>query len=447
MIKPYDLVIIGGGISGTALLYTLVNYSNIKNIALIEKYPKLAQVNSKLNNNSQTLHFGDIETNYTLEKAKSVKRAATMVRNYILKHDKEKETYSKTHKIVLAIGNKEVNELEKRYREFKTLFPKMKKLNKKEIAKLEPEVFKRRDEKENIMAILGEEGYAIDFGALSRSFVKNSLELKKKKIDIFLNEKVIRIEKNKIKYKVLMENKELNAKAVAVTAGAHSLLFAKSLGYGKDYSLLMISGNFYITSRKMVNGKIYTMQNKKLPFAAVHADPEVHDKNITRFGPTAKMLFMLERHNYKTIKEYFKSANLNLKAFKSFLKIVFDKTRFGYMFKNNLLFEIPILGKILFTKEARKIIPDIKARDLTKARGYGGVRPQIVNTKTGELMLGEAKIIGDRIIFNMTPSPGASTCLKNAEEDAKNIVGFLGKNYKFNSNKFEKDFSSNFLNG
>ncbi len=64
-----DVAIIGGGISGTALLYLLARYTDIGHIALLEKYPAVAQINSHGRNNSQTLHCGDIETNYTLEKA------------------------------------------------------------------------------------------------------------------------------------------------------------------------------------------------------------------------------------------------------------------------------------------------------------------------------------------------------------------------------------------
>lgn len=79
----YEVAIIGGGISGTALLYSLSNYTNINRIVLIEKYEEVALVNSHENSNSQTLHFGDIETNYTLEKAQTVKRAADLVKNYI----------------------------------------------------------------------------------------------------------------------------------------------------------------------------------------------------------------------------------------------------------------------------------------------------------------------------------------------------------------------------
>ena len=40
-------------------------------------------------------------------------------------------------------------------------------------------------------------------------------------------------------------------------------------------------------------------------------------------------------------------------------------------------------------------------------------------------ILGEGKIVGDDIIFNMTPSPGASVCLYNAMRDAEQIAKFV----------------------
>jgi len=71
----------------------------------------------------------------------------------------------------------------------------------------------------------------------------------------------------------------------------------------------------------------------------------------------------------------------------------------------------------------------------------GGMRPQIVNKYERKLIMGEAKILGDKAIFNMTPSPGASTCLKNGENDAYKLLEFLGKDYKFDEHKFKKDFN------
>ena len=234
--------------------------------------------------------------------------------------------------------------------------------------------------------------------------------------------------------------KTIKARAVAVEAGAHSLLLAKSLGYGKDYALLSVAGSFYLTPR-LLRGKVYTVQLKKLPFAAIHGDPEVDDPNITRFGPTAKVLPMLERHNYSTVVEYFKTAGLSLRAIASFLKILADWTILKYIVLN-LIYDFPVIGKRLFIKQVRKIVPSIRLRDLQFAQGYGGIRPQVVNLDSRSLELGEAKIVGKNILFNITPSPGASTCLQNAQEDTERLINFLGTEYQFDREKFLQDLSN-----
>jgi malate dehydrogenase (quinone) len=67
--------------------------------------------------------------------------------------------------------------------------------------------------------------------------------------------------------------------------------------------------------------------------------------------------------------------------------------------------------------------------DLVFAEGYGGMRPQIINKETHDLMMGEAKLTVGGAIFNMTPSPGASTSLAIAEKDARQICEHLGKKF------------------
>jgi malate dehydrogenase (quinone) len=198
-----------------------------------------------------------------------------------------------------------------------------------------------------------------------------------------------------------------------------------------------MAGSFYIAP-KILNGKVYTIQVPKLPFAAIHGDPEVHNENITRFGPTAKPIFQLERHNASSFFEYWKTFGLGINPIISLSKIIFDKVLFVYMFMN-FLYELPYIGKRLFIKEIRMIVPSIKLKEIRFAKGFGGTRPQIVNNTTRKLEMGEAKLSGDRIIFNITPSPGASTCLGNAYSDTYKIIEFLGGKYSFNSKAFEKD--------
>lgn len=433
----YEVAIIGSGISGTALLYSLSNYTNINRIVLIEKYKQVALVNSHKNSNSQTLHFGDIETNYTLEKAQTVKRAANLVKNYILKNDPQQQTYSKYHKMVLAVGKEQTEELQQRYKQFKSLFPKLKLINREEIELLEPNVVKNRSPEEEILALSTEEGYTIDFQKLAQSFLNKSIEHSTKSIDLMMETKVNRLEKEGELYYIQTNKCIVTAKVVVFTTGAYSLLFAKSLGYGKDYALLDVAGSFYLAPG-VLNGKVYTVQLKKIPFAAIHGDSEVHDPSKTRFGPTAKVTLLLEKRNYATIFDYFRTSGISLKAFISFFNILSEKVFWQYIIKN-YLYDIPLIGKRLFLKEARKIVPSLQLSDLRLAKEYGGIRPQIINLQTRRLELGEAKIVGKDILFNITPSPGASTCLQNAFDDTEKIISFLGQGFSFDKHRFLKN--------
>ena len=435
----YDVAIVGGGVCGTALLYSLSQYTNVGKIALIEKNSEVALVNSKQSSNSQTLHFGDIETNYSLEKAKRVNRAAMMVKNYLLKNDVAREMHTLYHKMVLAIGEVEAEFIKERYEKFKTLFPALRIVDKQELSELEPKVVEGRGEDEEMIALFTPDGYTIDFQKLSQSFIKNATKDTDKSIEIMTDTRVKSIEPAGNLYRLELNGKEILAKAVAVTSGAHSLLFAKRLGYGQDYALLSAAGSFYFAPA-LLKGKVYMVQMKKLPFAAIHGDPEVHDASQTRFGPTAKVLPMLERHRYSTVLEYFKTAGLSWDAFRSFFAIASDLTILWYLIMN-FIYDLPIIGKLFFIHKVRKIVPSVKLSELKYAKGYGGIRPQIVNLKSRKMELGQAKILGKNIIFNITPSPGASTCLKSAEDDTKQLIEFLGEDYWFNQEKFSADLA------
>lgn len=435
----YDVIIVGGGVSGTALLYTLCRYTDVKNIALVEKYADFGLVNSAATMNSQTLHFGDIETNYTIEKARKVKRSADMVMRY-LETEKQKDSstklFIKVPKMVLAVGRDQVEVLRARFRPFGELFPKLRMIGREEIGAIEPRIVQGRDPNEELLALITEDGYTVDFGRLSHSFVNNAKH-ENPGVNVMLSTKVRKITRTGDGYKVLTSNGELESTAVVVTAGSHSLKLAKSLGYGMNYSILSMAGSFY-TGPKVLNGKVYTMQVAKLPFAAIHGDPEVHDENVTRFGPTAKPIFFLERYNFPTFFEYWQTFGLGIKPILSILKISSDRVIFNYLLKN-VVYDIPYFGKRSFLKEIRKIVPEIKLEEIKFARKVGGTRPQTINNTTKKLEMGEAKLVGNNIIFNITPSPGASTCLGNAFEDTAKLMEFLGNKYSFNKDKFEWD--------
>lgn len=436
--KEFDVIIIGAGISGAALFYELARYSNIKNIALLEKYNAPATINSKATSNSQTIHCGDIETNYSFEKASKVKPDADMLIRYALKEKEEGNTFVYSHqKMVLAVGEEECAYLEKRFEEFKSLYDYVEFFDKTKLKELEPKVvlgkdgIKDRNEKVVAMGARAGKSYTtIDFAKTSASFIKNACKEDKNTLVAF-NQEVVKIEQKEGYFLVFTQNYEqYRAKAVVVNAGAHSLYLAHKMGLGLDKSCWPVAGSFYLTKQKLLNGKVYTVQNPKLPFAALHGDPDIMADMNTRFGPTALVIPKLERyHGLKSMPEFFEALKFDKIVAKVSLDMLKDKTVRNYIFYN-YLYEIPFLNKYLFAKQVGKIIPSLKPDDIYYANGFGGVRPQVIDKTNQQLLLGEASIKDiEGIIFNMTPSPGATSCLGNAKKDSLSICKYLGAEF------------------
>jgi malate dehydrogenase (quinone) len=439
----YDVIVIGGGISGAALFYELAKYTDIENIALLEKYEALATLNTKGTSNSQTIHFGDIETNYTAEKAAKVKRTADMIVKYCLQYGYEGKLMFSHQKMAIGVGDTEVAFMRKRYEEFKSIFPYLEVYEKEKLKEIEPKLVYDEDGKERPESIVGVgvqgEYSTVDFGKMTESLVENAQAVEGKRTDVFLNTEVTKITHEGKTHRVeTRDGKTFTADFVVVNAGAHSLYLAHQMGHGLDYGCLPVAGSFYMTTKKILTGKVYMVQNPKLPFAALHGDPDILANGFTRFGPTALVLPKLERyHGNKTVIDFVKTLQFDSNIAKIFKDLLQDATIRNYIFRN-FLFEIPVMNKRLFLKDARKIVPSLQLEDIEYAEGFGGVRPQVLNKKERKLMLGEASVNpGTGIIFNMTPSPGATSCLGNAERDVKLLCAHLGKT--FDENRFQKD--------
>ncbi|WP_314987505.1 FAD-dependent oxidoreductase [uncultured Campylobacter sp.] len=442
--KHYEVIIIGGGITGSALAYVLAEFSGIENIALLEKYEGLATLNSKASANSQTIHCGDIETNYDLQKATEVKRKADMIVKYCQKHGYENKFLFHGQKMALGVGESEVELIKDRFEKFKELYPYLQLFDKEELKKIEPKlVFDGCGEEraEDIVAMGVQSGVytTIDYGAMANSFVQNAKSVEGKTCDLYLNTEVQNITKVGDKLYIRTANRlSLSADFVVVDAGAHSLWLAHKMGLGQDFSTICIAGSFYLTKQKLLNGKVYMVQNPKLPFAALHGDPDLLADGCTRFGPTALTLPKLERYKgCRSVPEFFQSLNFDMDVAKVIWQNFGDSEVRDFLIRN-IGFEIPILGKKLFVKNARKIIPSIREEDIYYAKGFGGVRPQVISHSQKKLLLGEARI-GENpgIIFNMTPSPGATSCLGNALRDAKGACEYLG--VSFDDAKFDAE--------
>ena len=445
-----DVLIVGGGVCGTALLFELARYTDVARIGLVERYDQLAQVNSKATNNSQTIHCGDIETNYTLEKAIRVKRTAEMIVHYaaLLDPSTRERCVFRTPKMVLGVGDQECAFLRQRFDQFSPYFPAMELLEKEEIAEWEPHVALHQGafRPEELVAIGIRRTYtAVDYEALAESFVAQAeaaLHGSDRLMTIQMGTKVTAIRAEGEGYAVTLcpttggPSRQVVARHVVVNAGAHSLLMAQQMGFGLDYSCLPVAGSFYFAP-DLLRGKVYTVQNDKLPFAAIHGDPDVRAPGKTRFGPTALLLPLLERYKPESFWDFLKVLRLDWSVLAVFWQLLRIADIRNYIFKN-LLFEVPWLRRHLFLADARKIVPSMALADLSFAEGYGGVRPQLINKQEKRLMLGEASIRPlPGLVFNVTPSPGGTCCLGNAATDVAAIAERLG--CQFDRSRLERE--------
>jgi malate dehydrogenase (quinone) len=426
--RTADLVIVGGGISGAALLFAAARYSSIARIVLIEKYPALARVNSAATHNSQTLHCGDIETNYTLAKALKVKRAAQLVANYAARLAPDEPLLHRYPKMVLGVGPDECARLRARFTEFAPHYSWLRLYEKADIARIEPRVVKTGDERERAEELVacGAEGEpcAANFAALTNSFATHA-RLANHDIELAFDTRVRRLRAAGGAFAVETDRGVVSAGSVVVSAGGHSLFLAQQMGHGREFSVLPVAGSFYFAP-KVLNGKVYTVQNDKLPFAAIHGDPDLLVPDATRFGPTALILPELERYHLASVADFLRVARFDTALVRVLADMFVDRDIRRYILKNTL-FELPVIRRHLFLREARKIVPGLRVEDLRFARGFGGLRPQLVDRRQKKLLLGEAKIDpGNGVIFNMTPSPGASSCLDNAMQDLALVARHLG---------------------
>jgi len=433
--KRDRVVIIGAGVTGTAAAKVLLEYTNVSQVILIEKRSGVAQVNSHPLNNAQTSHDGSTETNYDLGHALRIKPSATALRRYAVSKGDPK-LFQKTLRMCLAVGPKEVLLLEKRYREFKPHYPDLHLAYREELARIEPKVVEGRDRSEIISALVSTEGFIINYQELAKHFLADAE--RDPRFKAVFNSSVKKIVRRDDLYLIQTDSFTISADVVLFASGPYSLLFAQQLGYGTDYAILPVAGSFY-SSGEFLRNKVYRVQIEGMPFAAIHGDPDILDMRDTRFGPTTKPLPLMERHQYGTSKDFLRLPLLStLRGLGSLLKIIWSKQLLTYVIKN-ILFDLPVIGPALFLREVRPIVPTIRYRDLKLRRGAGGIRPQIVNLKTQELEMGDATLVGENAIFNTTPSPGASVCLGNAHRDAKKIVGFLGPDYYFDEDKFQRE--------
>jgi malate dehydrogenase (quinone) len=404
---------------------------------MLESKSAVGLVNSNPFNNAQTGHIGDKETNYNLLAALKMRHRGILMRNYLLQSGAP-GLFKRGPGMVLAVDQAEVETLEQRFEEFRAHYPDLTLIRGQEIGDVEPMVMLGRTGKS--CALLSE-SYTINYQRLAQCFIEDSKAVCPGFV-ISFNTALEHIERIDGGYYVRTNTgEEIIAKVVMFAAGSYSLHYAHKLGYANNLGILAVKADFF-TSKRVLNGKVYRVQDEGNPWARIHADSDITDSGITRYGPTTKPVPFMEPRHFSTIIDYLKQPTATPKGIWVLGNILIRRNLVGYV-AENLAYGLPLVGPHFFAKPAQEIIPTITAADLHIRPNAGGIRPQIVDMDTWKLEMGERKIVGigdDHFIADTTPSPGASSSLANGETNVAQITEWLGPGYFFDRVRFNQRF-------
>ena len=417
-----DFSKVGGGIVGEAfdLVASFTNASGYS----FEKNPDYALVNSNTTQNANTPHRGDNETNFSLAKSLTMKGSHTLMMGFV--ENNAPEAYETMPSMALAVGDEESRDLRERFRTISPYYPGLELLDRKGIERVQEILVRGRAKGLDMAAQYRTDGAAVDYHLATKAMTRVSRH-QSLSIEYYLNTKVEEVVRGKDFFEIHTDTgQSFKSRFLNISAGPYSLLFAKAFGCYKeamvghtaytanDYGIIPMAGNFY-EADCLINGKVYTMNPPKFPFASIHVDKSIHRPWFMRFGPTTNFVPFMERRHRETFGDFRHSGLLTPRGLRKGVEFLFnDLEMVGYLYRN-FVYQMPIIGKRSFLKNAvQKIIPTMRLDDLRFLDDDGGLRPQLFNILTGELEMGTGKFLGPNVVCNVTPSPGASDSIRCA---------------------------------
>lgn len=198
-------------------------------------------------------------------------------------------------------------------------------------------------------------------------------------------------------------------------AGSHGDRVAHKCGLAKEYRILPFKGTYkkLVHQRQsLVRGNIYPVPNLRTPFLGIHLTRTADNEILV--GPTA--IPACGRENY---------GLLDGLSGESFLILLRDSV---LMFRNRDFRSVALSEpKKYFThfvlNEARKLVPELSANDLTHTE-HMGIRAQLVNWHTKKLVMDYVVLPHRDSIHVLNPISPAFTSSMAFAKDV--VTGLLG---------------------
>lgn len=383
--KSFDILVIGGGIIGTATALSLQKTSKL-NILLIETEKKLAF--HQTGNNSGVIHSGLYYKPGSL-KAKNCAEGREMLYNFCAENN---IPYEMCGKIVVAANESELNALDELYnRGVVNGLNGIKKLSAEEIRTYEPH-------STGIAGIFVPQTGIVDYSIVTDAYAKlfldggGYLETKCKFLSL-INSKGELI--------AVTTKGEFKTKFLVNCGGLYCDRIAQLCGVNPGLQIIPFRGEYYKLKKEkehLVKNLIYPVPDPRFPFLGVHFTRMM--KGGIEAGPNAVLAFKREGYTKKD----FSAADVSQMFFYSgFWKMAskYYRMGFGEFYRS--------FSKKAFVSALQKLIPEILEADIEP--GGAGVRAQALEPD-GKLVDDFRIVEAKRMVHVLNaPSPAATASL------------------------------------
>lgn len=383
--KGFDILVIGGGIIGTATALSLQNNSNLR-ILLIEAEKELAH--HQTGNNSGVIHSGLYYKPGSL-KAKNCMDGRELLYQFCYENE---ISFKKCGKIVVATNKAELKPLDELYkRGVANGLTGIKKLTAEEIKNYEPH-------SSGIAGLFVPQTGIVDYSIVTNKYAQlfldsgGSIETNCE----FLSQK------NSSDELIVLTNKgELKTKFLVNCGGLYCDRIAKLCGVNPGLQIVPFRGEYYKLKKEkeyLVNNLIYPVPDPRFPFLGVHFTRMI--KGGVEAGPNAVLAFKREGYSKKD----FSFADISkLISYPGFWKMAsrYYKMGFEEFYRS--------FNKKAFVKALQKLIPSIQEDDIEP--GGAGVRAQALEPD-GKLVDDFRIIEAQKMVHVLNaPSPAATASL------------------------------------